>query len=409
VSHTEPLKLSKSPQIFSREALLPASKSISNRVLVMRALSGEDFPIDNLSNARDTQTMLRLLTEESQVKDVLDAGTTMRFLTAYYSVTGAHQVMTGTPRMCQRPIGLLVEALRQLGADIHYLGQEGFPPMELKGFRPSGVNSLEMPGHVSSQYISALMMVGPYLQDGLRLSLSGKIGSRPYLEMTRALMQYFGVASHWEGATVVIPAGRYYGKPFRVESDWSAASYWYSLVALAHEAEVTLTGLEDMSLQGDREIARLMEALGVKSHFTEGAVHLTKGPQQETLSIDFTHCPDLAQTVAVVCAVKGVKGFFTGLESLRIKETDRILALQNELAKLGARLLEPAEGHWELVPSSQVPGHISVSTYDDHRMAMAFAPLATRMEVEIEDPSVVNKSYPDYWKELEKAGVKGIE
>ena len=347
--------------------------------------------------------MLKRIATPDEVVDVEDAGTTMRFLTAYFSITNQKKILTGTQRMKERPIVILVDALRSLGADINYLEKDGFPSLEIKRFAGQKTDTLRIRGDVSSQFISALMMVAPVLPQGLSLSLEGKVGSRPYIEMTASLMEVFGVKCELLDNRVNIPAAAYRPAEFTVESDWSGASYWFSFAALAREADILLPRLFSESLQGDSAIVEIMRALGVKSEIENDHFRLTKTDARTSLSWDFTHCPDLAQTVAVVCAAKGVRGTFTGLESLRIKETDRIAALQNELRKIGADLTE--EGNtWTLVPASALPSKASFATYKDHRMAMAFAPLATLMEVEIENPAVVKKSYPRYWDDLRLFG-----
>jgi 3-phosphoshikimate 1-carboxyvinyltransferase len=328
----------------------------------------------------------------------------MRFLTAYFSVTNRQKILTGTARMKERPIGILVDALRNLGAEINYLGNEGFPPHEIKKFAGQKTNTIRIRGDVSSQYISALMMVAPVLPNGLTLILEGKVGSRPYIEMTAALMKHFGVDTNVMGDQVITLHQAYKPAPFTVESDWSAASYWFGFAALAEKAEIILPKLLHKSLQGDSAIVKIMNDLGVESQFENGLLKLSKKKPKEELHWDFTHCPDLAQTVAVVCAAKNIKGYFTGLESLRIKETDRIKALQNELGKIGADLMEEDSEHWTLIPSKSLPDSASFQTYKDHRMAMAFAPLATLMDVDIERPEVVRKSYPNFWNDMKGVG-----
>ncbi|GAB3751094.1 3-phosphoshikimate 1-carboxyvinyltransferase [Spirosoma pomorum] len=396
------------------EIPLASSKSESNRALLIDALSGFQCDLKNLSTARDTQTMIRLLQADRQsptgvltTADVLDAGTTMRFLTAYFSVTGRHKIMTGTPRMCERPIGILVDALRTLGADVTYLKNDGYPPMQLNGFTASGVNQVSIRGDVSSQYISALLMVGATLPQGLTLQLTGAVGSRPYIEMTMAQMVYFGadVQANWEAKTITVAPTPYVGKSYQIESDWSGASYWYSVLALAQDksATIDLLGLKEKSLQGDSAIVDIMRSLGVESTFTETGVRLTKRPTEASLSWDFTDCPDLAQTVAVAAGVLGVPLTLTGIESLKIKETDRVAALQAELQKLGVELVEVETNHrYEVrkladVTTDTVP---QIETYDDHRMAMAFAPVAMQREIIIEEPGVVAKSYPSFWDDM---------
>ena len=400
---------------FRVEVRLPASKSESNRALILNALTGNQAALSNLSEARDTRTMLRLLASPDPVADVLDAGTTMRFLTAYFAVTGQPKLLTGTPRMQERPIGILVDALRTLGADIACGRQEGYPPLQLNGFSYSGENHLRIRGDVSSQFISALLMVGPTLPDGLTLELTGEVGSRPYIEMTMQQMAAFGVQveADWSNATLRVPAGRYQPVAYAVESDWSGASYWFALVALGPEgSEAELLGLKKNSLQGDHVIVDIMARLGVTSAYTGRGFLLKKTTPEARFEWDFTDCPDLAQTVAVVCAALGVPAQFTGVESLKVKETDRVFALQTELRKFGGDLVEivPNERYevqamnaqFSIFNSQAERRPFSIKTYDDHRMAMAFAPLAMRTDLVIEEPGVVAKSFPNFWEELKK-------
>ncbi len=383
---------------------LASSKSESNRSLIISALTGFKSALSNVSEARDTQTLERLLHDTGETADVIDAGAPMRFLTAYFAVTGQRKVMTGTPRMCERPIGILVDALRELGAAITYLGKEGYPPMRLEGFKYSGKNTLTVKSNVSSQYISALLLVAPTLPEGLKLHLEGEIGSRPYIEMTLQQMAHFGISytADWEDKTIHVPHQDYRPAAFAVESDWSGASYWYSLVALAEDAEIELAGLKRESLQGDSAIAHIMAPLGVKTTYTETGVLLQKKGAVTELSWDFSGCPDLVQTVAVCCAAKRIRLVMTGIESLKIKETDRVAALQAELLKLGARLTETEPSHrYEVNTAGEVDKLPVIDTYDDHRMAMAFAPVGVLRPVVIEEPGVVVKSYPGFWKDLE--------
>jgi 3-phosphoshikimate 1-carboxyvinyltransferase len=403
--------LRKSTSSFDVKIALASSKSESNRALIINALAKDSSGnLQNLSTARDTQTMIRLLQSSDQTADVIDAGTTMRFLTAYFTATNQNKIMTGTPRMCERPIGILVDALRTLGADIEYLKNEGYPPLKINGFSEQKSNEVTIRGDVSSQYISALLMIAPTLPQGLTINLTGDLGSIPYIKMTLEQMKAFGVNydANWEKKTIKIESNTYQSVTYKVESDWSGASYWYSIVALSEfeNTQVELLGLKENSLQGDSDIVNIMAHLGVKSTFTTEGVLLTKIPADEKLSWDFTNCPDLAQTVAVTCAAKGIEATFTGIESLKIKETDRVLALQNELKKFGGDLVEVEKNTTykvlsdQQVTSSQSP--ITIFTYDDHRMAMAFAPLAMLMDVTIEEPNVVVKSYPSFWTDLQK-------
>jgi len=374
--------------------------------LLLKALSGSQSVVSNLSDARDTQLMNRLIDSPDKIIDVMDAGTTMRFLTAYFALTGKNKILTGTARMKERPIGILVEALRSLGATIDYVEKEGFPPIETKGFSKQKADTLEIPGNVSSQYISALMMVGPLLPQGLTLHLTGKIGSAPYIQMTASLMEQFGVKCkiNLDSKTIQVPAAKYLPAQIVVEADWSAISYWYGFTALADEAEIILPNVSEKSLQGDRVIADIMEWLGVQSTFVNNTLVLTKKNHFNRITWNFKDCPDLAQTVLPVCAAKGISGEFTGLESLRIKETDRIAALQNELAKIGATLTEPQAGNWILTPGKITDLPITIETYHDHRMAMGLAPWATQTELRIEAPEVVNKSYPGFWEDMKTVG-----
>jgi 3-phosphoshikimate 1-carboxyvinyltransferase len=397
-------------------AQLPASKSESNRALILQALAGGG-QLDNLSDANDTQLMQRLLADPAATEvDAEDAGTVMRFLTAYLAVTNRSALLTGTVRAQERPIGILVEALRELGADIGYENQEGYPPLRLRGWQAADLQKqqpveaaepveLKVRGDISSQYISALLMIGPMLSGGLRLWLTGKVGSRPYIRMTMALMQHFGGNCRDLGTALEARPGRYQPADYTIESDWSAASYWYAMVALAPAgSHLTLPGLRRYSWQGDQAIVDIMAKLGVDTEFLADGVRLTQTTPTGDFTQDFSDCPDLAQTVAVVAAALKVPVVMTGLESLRIKETDRIFALQTELANFGAFLTEESEGHFRVSTEEFHIGGQTVATYHDHRMAMAFAPLALRGALIIEAPQVVRKSYPQFWAELEKVG-----
>jgi 3-phosphoshikimate 1-carboxyvinyltransferase len=384
----------------------PASKSESNRALIIEALSGAGSKLENLSEANDTRVITRLLQEKADELNAEDAGTVMRFMTAYLAVTGQQKTITGTARMQQRPIGILVEALRQLGAQIDYLGQEGYPPLAFRGIDriQQYPDTLQVRGDISSQYISALLMVAPLFPHGLTLELQGKVGSRPYIQMTLALMQHFGVQSDFTDNVIKVPAQSYGRAIYTIESDWSGASYWYSMVALAKEARVELAGLRQASFQGDSAIADIMVNIGVKTEFVSQGVILTKTDTLQPFSYDFSDCPDLAQTVAVVCAAKGIAAEMTGLESLRIKETDRIAALQQELRKIGGDLEDLGQEVFRVKPATRIQGQPKFHTYEDHRMAMAFAPLGLLTPVEIEEPHVVRKSYPRYWENLAAMG-----
>jgi 3-phosphoshikimate 1-carboxyvinyltransferase len=396
-----------SPASLHATVQLPSSKSISNRVLIMHALGrGADMP-ENLSDCDDTQVMIAALREAGETLDIKAAGTAMRFLTAYRAITPGTKVITGTQRMQQRPIRLLVDALRSLGAQVEYLANEGFPPLRITGGSLEG-REVTLQGSVSSQYISALLMIAPMLPEGMTLHLTGEIVSRPYIDLTLQLMGQFGAQAAWsDDHTIRVEAKPYQSIPFYVESDWSAASYWYEMVALSKEAEVTLNGLFADSLQGDAAVAKIFEQLGVATEYGDKQVTLRKtGKVVERLEVDFVNQPDLAQTFVVTCALLGVPFRFTGLQSLKIKETDRIAALRRELAKLGYDVREENDSvlYWEgaRVEADALP---QIDTYEDHRMAMAFAPAALLLpELRINEPQVVSKSYPHYWDDLRAAG-----
>lgn len=359
-----------------------------------------------MSEARDTQLMQSLLATPDHVINVMDAGTTMRFLTAYFAITGQSKVLTGTARMKERPVHLLVDALRTLGVTISYMEKEGYPPVEIQGFARQLTDHISIRGDVSSQFISALMMMGPALPKGLTLQLEGKMGSLPYLMMTAELMGLFGIRPEVSGNKIRIPSGQYTPVTYLVEPDWSAASYWFAFTALAERAVILLPGVQSRALQGDRVIVDIMDQLGVNAGFNEDGLLLNKKDVKvSTLVWDFTNCPDLAQTVLPVCAALRIEGEFTGLESLRIKETDRIAALQTELGKVGATLIEE-NGRWQLLPGKSLLEFktISISTYHDHRMAMGFAPWATQVPIIIDSPDVVVKSYPTFWKDMKAMG-----
>lgn len=392
------------------EISLPASKSISNRLLILRAFADAAVSIQNLSTARDTQTLQALLQSDAEVLDVLDAGTTFRFLTALLSVQPRDRILTGTPRMCMRPVGALVEALRTIGAGIDYLGEEGYPPLRIKGklFRQKQ-RKIAIPAHISSQFISALAMLAPTLNDGLEISLLGELASRPYLEMTLRLMQQWGVSHSWTVADTLDIQPQPYAAPalVEVEPDWSAASYWYAAVALQPALSLTLKGLGPESLQGDAEIVNLMQNFGVETHFSSvGAILKNSGFEpQPAFTLDFHNQPDLAQTIAVVAAALNQPLLMGGLDSLKVKETDRILALQTELAKFGVAFQPNPSGLYELSGQFRQSGE-AVQTYDDHRMAMAFAALVFKTgTLGIENPEVVAKSYPHFWADMERVGV----
>ena len=394
---------------------LPASKSISNRALIIYALSDCCILPENLSDCDDTEVIIRALRNRPATIDIGAAGTAMRFTTAYLAATdsGEH-VLTGTERMKHRPIKVLVDALRRLGANIEYEGAEGFPPLRIKGQRLEG-GRLEIEGNISSQYISALLMIGPVLSKGLMLHLKGEIISRPYIDLTLWTMREFGADAEWSSVdTIEVKPKPYQARSYYIENDWSAASYWYEMVALSDdkEVEVHLQGLMDGSKQGDSSVRYIFSLLGVKTSFGSlksgrpTKVTLRKnGHCVPRLEYDFVNSPDLAQTFVVTCCAMGVPFRFTGLQTLKIKETDRIKALKTEMAKLGYTLKSSndCELSWD-GQRSAFSSPVVIDTYDDHRMALAFAPLALQQPITIANPQVVTKSYPQFWSDLRDAG-----
>lgn len=390
------------------EVNLTASKSESNRALLINALSEGKATLKNLSEAQDTEIMHFLLRRNPKVWDVIDAGTTMRFLTAYLAVRGEEKIITGSKRMCERPIGPLVDALTEIGAKIEYLGEKGYPPMRISRFEKQLTNKIAIPGNVSSQYISALLMIAPCLPKGLQLELTDGIFSKPYITLTLDLMRTFGVESKWVGNKITIKKTPYEPNEYLVEGDWSGASYWYGFMATSHDelSSLSISNLRTYSSQGDKRIAQIMFELGVVTEFQYGRIRLTKKEiELDKLELDMKDCPDIAQTVMVVAAMKGIEIKFTGLESLKIKETDRISAMKNELNKLGADLTENGSS-WHLTPSTSLPDSMELDTYNDHRMAMAFAPVCHSMDLIVREPGVVRKSYPEFWEEVKSVGVK---
>ena len=372
---------------------------------------------ENLSDCDDTKVIIRGLGKQSEIIDIKAAGTAMRFMTAYLSATEGEHAITGTERMKHRPIGILVDALRYLGAEIEYVGEEGYPPLRIRGRQLEG-GTLLIAGDVSSQYISALLMIAPILTKGLELKLTGNIISRPYIDLTLHLMHKFGVAAEWSDFdTIRVKPQPYQQRAYTIESDWSAASYWYEILALTDDTQskVALQGLKDGSRQGDSTVRYIFSLLGIKTSFKEKGVNgmpealLTRHSRMlNRMDYDFTNQPDLAQTLIAVCPVLGIPFHFTGLGTLKIKETDRIEAMKREMEKLGY-ILHEEEGtalSWtgeRCEPMTQP----TIDTYEDHRMAMSFAPLAIKLgEIRINNPEVVSKSYPHYWADLRKAGFK---
>ena len=403
------------PQAIDATIDLPSSKSISNRALVIHALSGGEPMPDNLSDCDDTEVIVAALRDMPHTINIKAAGTAMRFMTAYLAVTdsGEH-VLTGTERMRHRPIGILVDALRRLGADIAYTDAEGYPPLRIRGRRLDG-GFVEMAGNVSSQYISAMLIAGPAMQKGMELHLTGSIISRPYIDLTLCTMRDFGAEVEWTGPdTIRVSALPYRPTPYYIESDWSAASYWYEMAALGPDnSHIRLNGLTDGSRQGDSAARYLMSVLGVRTSFASTemgrptTVTLRRHPVRlPRLEFDFINQPDLAQTFVVTSALLDIPFHFRGLSTLRIKETDRIEALKREMAKLGYVVQSNASNDliWDGT-RCQADAHPIIDTYEDHRMALAFAPAALRFPgLRIDHPSVVTKSYPQFWEHLRSAG-----
>ncbi len=387
---------------------LTGSKSESNRALIIQALSNGKVHIANLSEADDTVLLTQAIataTQSSSEQTVIDigpAGTAMRFMTSYLNLLSGDFILTGTERMQQRPIGILVDALKEIGADIHYKAKTGFPPLHIEGKLFQSKDTVKIKGNISSQYISSLLLIAASLKKGLTLEIEGELTSRPYVTMTLNMLEEVGIQHSWVDHQIQILPQQAKETTLYIEPDWSAASYWYAMVALSQEGEIRLPGLKRNSLQGDIAIADIMTHFGVETVFEDQGILLKKiAVSFDKTLFDFKECPDLAQTVVVVAAALRKNVSFTGLETLKIKETDRIAALQNEIGKFGAILTEDNEVYH--LDSSQVVelAKISIATYEDHRMAMAFAPLALVFDtIQIEEPQVVEKSYPAYWEHL---------
>ena len=382
---------------------ITGSKSETNRLLLLQALF-KGFQLENISNSDDSKVMQEALESTSEVVDVHHAGTAMRFLTAYFSHLEGHEVvLSGSTRMQQRPIKILVDALRSIGASIVYEKAEGFPPIRIKGKKLLG-GTISLPADTSSQYISALLLLGTVLEKGLKLNLVGKITSIPYIKMTLTLLNNLGITTGFKDQLIWVDSTKKIKRINQVvESDWSSASYFFSIVALAKKAKISLTSFKKSSLQGDVDLLDIYEQLGVSSRFEEDTLHLKKEnkPLPNSIQLDLTKTPDIAQTIAVSCYGLGVGCDLVGLHTLKIKETDRLEALHVELTKLGATIKVTNES-LHLSPDTNFIENCSISTYNDHRMAMAFAPLALKIPLQIEESSVVSKSYPDFWNDLRK-------
>ena len=386
---------------------LNSSKSESNRLLIIKALSEKEITIKNLSKANDSVLLKNLLESENLVVwDAQDAGTSFRFLTSFLAIKKEHVVLSGTERMKQRPVKVLVDALNKIGAEILYLENEGFPPIYVKGKINQVKNKLDIPGDISSQYISSLLLIAPLLEKGIEINIEEPFYSRPYVNMTLNLMNSFGIKSAVKGNKISIKNQEFSSGSYIVESDWSAASYWYSILSISDNINnLTLQGLKKKSNQGDSVISELMKSFGVNTQYKKDGIVLTKIKfDTEEIELDFRDCPDLAQTILVVAAYHKIKLKVSGVESLKIKETDRLLAMKNELKKIGCDFYEEGN-YWVLEKRSrEIDDELSIDTYKDHRMAMAFAPLASKKSIIINDPDVVVKSYPTYWEDLKKVG-----
>lgn len=387
---------------------LPASKSISNRILILNALSFNSNVVENLSDCEDTQVLIDAFKSDSNEFDVRGAGTAMRFLTAFLSGMEGEWILKGSERMHERPIYPLVDTLLALGADIEYLENRGYPPLKIRGKELDG-GEVYVSGKISSQFISALMMIAPKMRKGLTIHIQDEIISKPYINLTAKLMEEFGVHIKWENSTIVIKPQQYKPVKYRVEPDWSAASYWYEMVALLPDSQVLLKGLTENSYQGDSNLVNLFTDLGVSTQFTEqGAILKNNGRKIKKFFHNFVEEPDLAQTFAATCCFLNIPFIFSGIQSLRIKETNRVEALMNELKKLGCVLTDTSNEMFEWDGERCfVDQNPQIDTYEDHRMAMSLAPAAIIFgEIIINEPNVVTKSYPRFWDDLVKAGFK---
>lgn len=409
-------KISRKNKSLKGTINLTSSKSESNRLLIIRALCKDRFEIRNISDSQDTKTLQEIISNDVDkltweiTYNVGGAGTTMRFLLAYFANKKGTRILTGSDRMQERPVKILVEALKALGADIEYENKKGFPPVKINGKELKG-GEIEIDGSVSSQYISALLMIAPTLPLGLVIHFKGDISSRPYINMTLRVMETFGVSGIWQGNAISVSPQTYYIKEdpvYEIESDWSAASYWYAMASLSDEVDLVLTGLKKNSLQGDAVLPDLFNFFGVRTEFVENGIRLTKSEvTAQRFGFDFNDCPDISPTIGVLAAVHEIPCLCKGLKTLKLKETDRALALKNELLKIGVDLEIISDDAAKVKPGGKLNEHVSapIKTYDDHRMAMAFTMLACKFDhVKIEHPEVVKKSYPGFWSDLKKVG-----
>ena len=389
------------------EINLNSSKSESNRLLIIKSLSDNKIKLENLSHANDTVLLKNLIRSNSQnIWDAEDAGTTMRFLTSFLAVTKQGVLLTGTERMKKRPIKILVDALNKIGAEISYTEKDGYPPIKINRKISQIKESISIRGDISSQYISSLLMIAPVLPNGLIIDVMPPFYSKPYVMMTLNLMKKFGIKYDLSEDSISINNQEYKSGSYKVESDWSAASYWYSFISINKKLkEIKLKGLREHSFQGDQVIKKIMTLFNVETLYDKDGIILRKKDFDcDYLELDFKDCPDLAQTVLVVAAFHKVKLKLYGVESLKIKETDRLKAMSNELKKIGVNFYDD-NGVWTLDKrNNEFSNEASIETYKDHRMAMAFAPLASEINITINNPDVVNKSYPSFWEDMKKAG-----
>ena len=393
-----------SKEIYSN-LKITGSKSESNRLLILQALYPE-IEIENLSNSDDTTVLQEALEKGNGLIDIHHAGTAMRFLTAYFASRENCEVeLTGSKRMKERPIRLLVDALQRMGADIQYKNEVGFPPLLIKG-KKLHVDSVRLKANVSSQYISALMLIGAALPDGLEIILEGQVTSTPYILMSLEILNHAGIQGEFKDDRIFIyPTTKLKPVKIAVESDWSSASYFYSIAAIADKAEIELSNYRESSRQGDSCLARIYKSFGVETEFKGNGIILKKSEAKRSRCIqeDLRNSPDIAQTIAVTCLAMGIECKLGGLHTLKIKETDRLQALKNEMEKFGAKVKITADS-LHLYPSNTLKKDVEIETYNDHRMAMAFAPLAMKIPLKIKDAKVVSKSYPDFWKDLKDLG-----
>lgn len=399
-------RVRKKDKILKGEIKLEGSKSITNRVLIIKALCHDDFDVKNYSNSEDSVTLLQLINmQDEKVLNAKDGGATIRFMLAFLAIHEGEVILTGSEQLIERPIGPLVDALVSMGADIQYLAKKNYPPVLIRG-KMLKATRVDVESDMSSQFVSALLLIAPAMRNGLIIRIKGDMVSKPYIEMTLSVMRHFGIRYEWSQNMISIPRQNYSGMNFNVESDWSSASYFYEMAAFADEVDVKLTGLQRVSTQGDSVIAKMMDQFGVTTTFIENGVHLTKrNVKPRIFEYDFTGCPDIAPTMLATCAGLHIPARITGIEHLKIKESNRIGAMQQELMKIGAAF-QRHENTWMLNPATTNVVHSNIfQTHNDHRMAMCFASLAmTGQEVIIEDPGVVRKSYPRFWDDLKKVG-----